>query len=46
MICSWDSWDKPCAAESAVWVHDIFRQDDTLFDPKDVDYIKQVTGAE
>jgi hypothetical protein len=44
-IYPWDSWDKPYTAEPAVWFHDVFRQDGTPFDPKETEYIKQVTGA-
>jgi hypothetical protein len=44
-IYPWDSWDKPYTAEPAVWFHDIFRPDGTPFDPKEVEYIKQVTST-
>ena len=44
-IYPWDSWDKPYTAEPPVWFHDIFRNDGTPFDAKEVAYIKKVTGA-
>lgn len=44
-IYPWDSWKKPYTAEPAVWFHDVFRQDGTPFDPKETEYIRQVTGA-
>ena len=43
-IYPWDSWQKPYAAEPKVWFHDIFRTDGTPFDPKEVDFIRGVTG--
>ena len=43
-IYPWDSWQKPYPAEPRVWFHDIFRADGTPFDPKEVAYIKRVTG--
>ncbi len=44
-IYPWDSWLKPYPSEPAVWFHDIFRPDGTPFDPRETDYIKQVTGV-
>jgi hypothetical protein len=44
-IYPWDSWKKPYAAEPPVWFHDIFRADGTPYDPKEVEYIRGVTGA-
>lgn len=41
----WDSWHKRYMAEPEVWFHEIFRRDGTPYDPKEVDYIKRVTGA-
>ena len=32
--------------EPALWFHDIFRIDGTPFDPKEVDFIKDITGPE
>jgi hypothetical protein len=43
-IYPWDSWDRPYTAEPKVWFHDIFRADGTPYDPKEVAYIKRVTG--
>jgi hypothetical protein len=43
-IYPWDSWQKPYEAEPKVWFHDIFRADGTPFDPREVDYVRQVTG--
>jgi hypothetical protein len=43
-IYPWDSWQKPYDAEPKAWFHDIFRTDGTPFDPKEVEYIKGVTG--
>jgi hypothetical protein len=43
-IYPWDSWQRPYPREPAVWFHDIFRRDGTPFDPKEVAYIKRVTG--
>jgi hypothetical protein len=43
-IYPWDSWTKTYTAEPPVWFHDIFRRDGTPFDPKEVEYIKQVTA--
>jgi hypothetical protein len=44
-IYPWDSWDRAYSAEPRVWFHDIFRKDGTPYDPKEVEYIKRVTGA-
>ena len=41
----WDSWKKPYDAEPPVWFHDIFRKDGTPYDPKEVAYIRGLTGA-
>jgi Cellulase (glycosyl hydrolase family 5) len=43
-IYPWDSWKKPYDAEPPVWFHDIFRKDGTPYDPKEVAYIRQLTG--
>lgn len=44
-IFAWSTWQTPePAAEPKVWFHDIFRTDGTPFDPKEVEYIRQVTG--
>jgi hypothetical protein len=43
-IYPWDSWQKPYPEEPKVWFHDIYRADGTPFDPKEVEYIRRVTG--
>ncbi len=43
-IYPWDSWSKSYTAEPKVWFHDIFRKDGTPYDPKEVAYIRKVTG--
>jgi len=43
-IYPWDSWQKTYESEPKVWFHDIFRQDGTPFDVKEVQYIRSVTG--
>lgn len=42
-IYPWDSWEKVYTAEPPVWFHDIFRQDGSPYDAKEVALIKQVT---
>ncbi len=44
-IYPWDSWQKPYDQEPPRWFHDIFRTDGTPYDQKEVDYIRQLTGA-
>ncbi len=41
----WDSWQKTYHAEPELWFHDIFRKDGTPYDPKEVAYIKSLTGG-
>jgi hypothetical protein len=43
-IYPWDSWKKAYTAEPEVWFHDVFRKDGTPYDPKEVAFIKRVTG--
>jgi hypothetical protein len=43
-IYPWDSWEKSYTGEPAVWFHDIFRQDGTPYDGKEVELIRQLTG--
>lgn len=40
------AWDTPIpsGAEPPVWFHDIFRPDGTPFDPKEIQFIKSLTG--
>jgi galactose mutarotase-like enzyme len=42
-IFAWDE-PKPNEKEPALWFHDIYRQDKTPFDTKEVDFIKKITG--
>jgi hypothetical protein len=43
-IYPWDTWTKKYDAEPPVWFHDIFHADGTPYDPREVNYIKSVTG--
>jgi hypothetical protein len=43
-IYPWETWKTNYTAEPKVWFHDIFRPDGTPFDPKEVEYIKRITG--
>jgi hypothetical protein len=43
-IYPWDSWQKSYTGEPPLWFHDIFRRDGTPYDPKEVAYIRKVTG--
>ena len=43
-IDPWDTWVKTYKAEPPVWFHDIFRADGSVYDRKEVEYIKKVTG--
>jgi len=46
-IFAWKTWQEPeTKPEPDVWFHDIFRPDGTPFDPKEVAYIKKVTGKQ
>lgn len=42
-IFAWDE-PKPNEKEPVLWFHDIYRQDKTPFDPKEVELIKKLTG--
>jgi hypothetical protein len=44
-IYPWDTWQKSYSAEPPVWFHDIFRVNGQPYDPREVAYIKSVTGA-
>jgi hypothetical protein len=44
-IYPWDTWKTNYTAEPKIWFHDIFRKDGTVYDPKEVEYIKRVTAA-
>jgi hypothetical protein len=43
-IYPWETWTKTHTNEPAIWFHDIFRTNGKPFDPKEVEYIKSVTG--
>ena len=45
-IYPWDSWQKRYTSEPPLWFHDVFRKDGTPYDPKEVAYIRRVTGVE
>jgi len=39
----WDSWQKPYVdRQPAVWLHDIFRQDDTPYSAEEVAFLKSI----
>jgi len=44
-IFAWDE-PKPNEKEPILWFHDIYRQDKTPFDPKEVELIKQMNGKQ
>jgi len=44
-IFAWDE-PKPNEKEPPLWFHDIYRKDKTAFDPKEVDFIKCMTGIQ
>jgi hypothetical protein len=43
-IYPWDSWEKKYAAPPNVWFHDILQKDGKPYDPKEVAYIREITG--
>ncbi|MHB1305882.1 MAG: glycoside hydrolase 5 family protein [Limisphaerales bacterium] len=43
-IYPWETWTKTYTAEPALWFHDLFRADGTPYDPKEIEYLRQVTG--
>jgi hypothetical protein len=43
-IYPWDSWKKQYTAEPPLWFHDIFRKDGTVYDQREVDLIRKLTG--
>ncbi len=43
-IYPWNSWDKEYTAEPELWFHDIFRQDGTPYNQKEIDLIKKLTS--
>ncbi len=42
----WDSWQKPYidGREPAIWFHEVFKQDETPYDPAETAAIKEATG--
>ena len=44
-IYPWDSWKKAYVDKPPVWFHDIFHEDGTPYDPKEVAYIRKLTGT-
>jgi hypothetical protein len=41
----WDSWQKPYElSQPTVWFHEVFRQDDTPYRPREVELLRQYTG--
>ena len=46
-IYAWSTWQTPEEAdEPQVWFHDIFRRDGSPFDPREVQYIRRITGKD
>lgn len=43
-IYPWTSWKEPTGAPPEPWFHDIFDADGKPYDPKEVAYIRSVTG--
>jgi hypothetical protein len=42
----WDSWQKPYVdREPAVWFHEIFRANGSPYNPAEVEFIREMTGA-
>jgi hypothetical protein len=44
-IYPWDSWEKPYSGEPALWFHDIFRKNGTLYDAKEGEFIRKMTNG-
>ena len=42
----WETWQKQYTAEPELWFHDVFRKDGTPYDPREIEYIKTLTGKE
>ncbi len=41
----WDSWQKPYVlSQPVVWFHEVFKQDDTPYRPREVELLRQYTG--
>jgi hypothetical protein len=44
-IYPWDSWEKTYSGEPSLWFHDIFRQDGTPYDSREIEFIRQSTQS-
>lgn len=44
-IYPWSSWNKKFTAEPELWHHDVFREDGTPYDKKEIELIKELTSA-
>lgn len=41
----WDSWQKPYVlTQPVIWFHEVFKQDDTPYRPREVELLRQYTG--
>jgi hypothetical protein len=41
----WDSWQKPYVlSQPTVWFHEVFRQDDTPYRPREIELLRKYTG--
>jgi hypothetical protein len=45
-IYPWDSWEKTYSSEPPLWFHDIFHTDGTPYDPRETEFIRQMTRTE
>jgi len=43
-IYPWDSWEKEYTVAPKVWFHDIFDKDGKPYDPKEVAFLREMTG--
>ncbi|WP_206082061.1 family 43 glycosylhydrolase [Maribellus sediminis] len=44
-IYPWESWTKEYTAEPELWFHDVFREDGTPYDNKEIRLIKSLSGV-
>jgi hypothetical protein len=44
-IDPWDSWEKAYGGEPPLWFHDTLRNDGTPYNPRETEFIKQVTES-
>jgi hypothetical protein len=42
----WNTWEEQFTSEPKLWHHDLFHADGIPYDPKEIGYIKKVTGKE